>query len=109
MFFQGDFVLKLLILTYLTFASFYGSHFGNRRTASGERLSNKSLMAAHRYLPFGTRVKVTNPVTKQEVIVTIVDRGPFVRGRDLDLTQAAFKKLAPLSQGVVRVEYSVLD
>ena len=68
-------------------ASVYSMESGNR-TASGERLSPGTLTAAHRTLPFGTKVRVTNKHNGRSVIVTINDRGPFVRGRIIDLTPA---------------------
>jgi rare lipoprotein A len=86
-------------------ASYYGS--GNR-TASGERFDPDALTAAHKTLPFNTRVKVTNPTSGKSVIVRINDRGPFVSGRCLDLTTAAFADIASLSSGVVTVRYEVL-
>ena len=82
-------------------ASVYSTHEGTR-TASGIRLRDGALTAAHRSLPFGTKVKVTHRKTGRSVIVTITDRGPFVRGRIIDLTPAGahalgFSGLAPVS------------
>jgi peptidoglycan lytic transglycosylase len=82
-------------------ASVYSSREGTR-TASGIRLNDGALTAAHRSLPFGTKVKVTHRKTGKSVVVTITDRGPFVRGRIIDLTPAAaralgFSGLAPVS------------
>ncbi len=85
-------------------ASYYASSFNGHRTASGEPLNNSKLTAAHRQLPFGTQVKVTNKSNGKSVVVTINDRGPFTRGHTIDLTQAAFERIAPLRQGVVSVE-----
>lgn len=81
-------------------ASVYAYHGG--RTASGERVSSGALTAAHRTLPFGTRVRVTNKRNGRSVVVRINDRGPFVRGRVIDLTPAAARAigmsgLAPVS------------
>ncbi len=89
-------------------ASYYGSSFEGRNTASGEKLQNGEFTAAHKTLPFGTRVKVTHRETLESVVVRITDRGPFVAGRIIDLTQAAFETLAPLSRGVMPVELEVV-
>ena len=81
-----------LLLSTSVFAgntSYYGSKFHGKRTASGSIFDMNALTAAHRTLPFGTKVQVTNQKTKQSVIVKITDRGPFIRGRILDLTKAA--------------------
>ncbi|WP_201558718.1 septal ring lytic transglycosylase RlpA family protein [Psychrobacter sp. 72-O-c] len=85
-----------LLLSTATFAantSYYGNKFHGKRTASGSIFNMNSLTAAHRTLPFGTKVKVTNKKTKQSVIVKITDRGPFIRGRILDLSKAAAGKI----------------
>ncbi len=80
-----------------------------QNTASGERFDPEALTAAHKTLPFGTRVRVTNPANGKSVIVRINDRGPYVDGRCLDLSRAAFRTIANLSQGVLnRVTYEVL-
>ena len=71
-------------------ASWYALH---SRTASGERMNANAMTAAHRYLPFGTVVRVTNPHTGRSVQVRINDRGPFVRGRIIDLSRAAARVL----------------
>jgi rare lipoprotein A len=90
-------------------ASYYASKFQSRKTASGEPLDNKSMTAAHRTLPFGTEVIVKNPDTGKSVRVRINDRGPFVRGRIIDLTRAAFSRIASLDKGVVKVEIRVAN
>jgi rare lipoprotein A len=82
-------------------ASIYSTESGTR-TASGRRLDPGALTAAHRSLPFGSRVRVTNRSNGRSVVVTIVDRGPFVRGRVIDVTPAAahalgFSGLAPVT------------
>lgn len=84
-------------------ASFYANHHQRRKTASGERYSHAKLTAAHRSLPFGSQVKVTNLRNGKSTLVSINERGPFVKGRIIDLSQAAFKRLAPLSAGVISV------
>lgn len=80
-------------------ASYYHDRFTGRRTASGQIFNNKKFTAAHRTLKFGTKVKVTSIVSKKSVIVTVNDRGPFVKGRDIDLSKAAFMKIAPSKYG----------
>ena len=70
-------------------ASWYGPGFHGRRTASGERFNTHAMTAAHRTLPFGTRVRVTNERTGRSVVVRINDRGPFAHGRVIDLSKAS--------------------
>ena len=70
-------------------ASWYGAGFQGRRTASGERFNTNAMTAAHRTLPFGTRVRVVNKHNGRSVVVRINDRGPFVRGRVIDLSKSA--------------------
>ena len=90
-------------------ASMYGSRrdgYAGRRTASGERVHSGALTAAHKTLPFGTMVRVTNRRNNQSVVVRINDRGPFVRGRVIDLTPAGARAigmsgLAPVSLAVM--------
>lgn len=90
-------------------ASFYGAKHHGRRTASGEVFDASDLTAAHRRLPFGTRVRVTNLENGRNVVVEVNDRGPFVRGRIIDLSRAAFRQIADVSDGVVRVRVQVVD
>jgi len=85
-------------------ASFYAGHFLGRKTANGETYTGRKLTAAHRVLPFGTCVKVTNLENGLDVIVRINDRGPFIAGRVIDLSPAAAKKLHMTKQGVVKVK-----
>jgi rare lipoprotein A len=77
-------------------------------TASGETFDPAVLTAAHKNLPFGSRVRVTNVANGESVVVRINDRGPFVDGRCLDLSQAAFKAISSLGAGIVDVRYEVL-
>lgn len=90
-------------------ASFYGNEFQSRKTANGERFDQAQLTAAHRTLPFGTRLKVTNTQTGKSVQVRVNDRGPFVKGRVIDLSSSAFKSIANLNAGVVPVRIQVVD
>lgn len=82
-------------------ASWYGPGFQGRRTASGERFDTGAFTAAHRTLPFGTRVRVVNVNTGRSVVVRINDRGPFVRGRVIDLSKAAARAIG--MSGVARI------
>ena len=75
-------------------ASYYHDKFNGRKTASGEIFDNNLYTAAHKTLKFGTKIKVTNTVNGESVIVTINDRGPFVKGREIDLSKKAFMEIA---------------
>ena len=90
-------------------ASYYGGKFHGKRTASGEIFNKNAMTAAHRSLPFGTKVKVTNLRNGRTVLVRVNDRGPHVRGRIIDISQAAAKKIGLLHAGTVRVKLEVLD
>lgn len=85
-------------------ASWYGPGFHGRRTANGERFDENALTAAHKTLPFGTRVLVHNPRNGKQVVVRINDRGPFVRGRVIDVSRAAARALGMKHAGHVPVE-----
>lgn len=74
---------------YFTRISWYGPGFHGRKTASGERFNQHAITAAHKTLPFGTKVKVTNSANNKSIVVRINDRGPFVRGREYDLSRGA--------------------
>jgi peptidoglycan lytic transglycosylase len=91
------------------FASYYDSRLHGARTASGGRYDEKALTAAHRTLPFGTRVQVTNLSNGRSVVVTIIDRGPFTRGRIIDVSRRAARKLDFLRYGTAKVRLEVLD
>ena len=90
-------------------ASYYAGKFVGRPTANGEIYDPRAMTAAHRTLPFGTRVRVTRRATGESVIVRINDRGPFVRGRIIDLSKAAAEDLDMIGPGVVDVELEVVD
>src|SRR5690606_7763817 len=81
----------------------YGPRFHGRKTASGERFDQHELTAAHRSLPFGTRVKVTNLKNGRSVVVRINDRGPYAKGRLIDLSRAAANQTGMLKSGVAQV------
>ncbi len=89
-------------------ASWYGSRFHGRLTASGEIFDMHAMTAAHRTLPFGTRVQVTVLNTGKSIILTINDRGPFIKGRVIDISRAAAKRLGMIGAGIARVRVRVL-
>ena len=92
-----------------TQASYYHDKFNGKKTASGDVFSNKNYTAAHKTLPFGTKVRVTNLKNDEEVIVEINDRGPFARGRQLDLSKKAFMDLTHnRNHGLLNVKVEVL-
>ena len=84
-------------------ASFYGSAHQGKRTASGERFDQHDLTAAHRRLPFGTRVKITNLSNDRSVVVRINDRGPHTRNRLVDVSRAAAEQLGMIGSGTAKV------
>lgn len=94
-----------------THASHYGVGDGyhGKTTASGERFNAYGITAAHKTLPFGSKIKVINTANGKSVIVRINDRGPFIDGRHIDLSYGAFSKIAPPSQGVANVCMYRLD
>lgn len=89
-------------------ASYYGYDGSGNRTATGERFNPEGLTAAHRHLPFGTRVRVTNTRNGRSVVVRINDRGPFIRGRIIDLSVAAARILGMMGSGVAPVRVEIL-
>jgi rare lipoprotein A len=97
-----------IVLPLVGVASFYGNKFHGRRTANGEIFNNTALTAAHRSLPFGTRVKVTSLRSGLSVEVRINDRGPFIEGRIIDLSRAAAKKIFLAHSGTQRVKLEIL-
>jgi len=90
-------------------ASFYADKFEGRTTANGEKYRHSKLTAAHKILPFGTIVKVTNTNNNQSVEVRINDRGPFVEGRVIDVSKSAAEKLGFIQQGLANVKIEVVD
>jgi len=89
-------------------ASFYHPDFDGRETASGQAFSSRLMTAAHRTLEFGTRVRVTNLENLRSVIVTINDRGPYVKGRIIDLSRRAAAALGFVRDGITRVRVEPL-
>ena len=90
-------------------ASYYHDKFNGRKTASGKKFNNNDLTAAHKTFPFGTKLKITNEINKKFVLVEITDRGPFVKGREIDLSKRAFMNIASNKKsGVVYVTIEIL-
>ncbi|MEW5821066.1 MAG: septal ring lytic transglycosylase RlpA family protein, partial [Cyanobacteriota bacterium] len=89
-------------------ASWYGPYFHGRRSADGSRYNMYEMTAAHKSLPFGTIVKVTNVNNKKECIVKITDRGPYIHGRIIDLSKAAAQQIGMLGSGVANVKVEVI-
>ena len=90
-------------------ASFYADCYQSRKTASGERYDHGKRTAAHKTLPFGTRVKVTNIKNNKTVVVKINDRGPFVTGRIIDLSKSAFSRIGNTASGILPVTLEVIE
>lgn len=90
-------------------ASFYADRFHGRKTASGVRYDKGALTAAHKSLPLGTKVRVTNLKNGDSVEVEINDRGPHVKGRVVDLSKAAARELGMMSAGLVKVQVEVIE
>jgi rare lipoprotein A len=87
-------------------ASFYSY---DQKTASGERFNPNAMTAAHRTLPFGTKVKVTDVKSRKSVVVRINDRGPFIKGRIIDVSRAAAQQLGMVGRGVAQIEMQVVS
>ncbi len=90
-------------------ASYYGNELAGNRTASGERFDPDELTAAHRSLPFGSLVRVTNVSNGDSVVVRINDRGPFSRGRVIDISHAAARQIGMHRSGTARVKLALLN
>lgn len=90
-------------------ASYYGNELAGNRTASGERFDPGQLTAAHRSLPFGSMVRVTNTSNGDSVVVRINDRGPFSRGRVIDVSTAAAREIGMHRSGTARVKLALLN
>lgn len=102
--------LKLKLLKKNAHASYYHNKFNGKRTASGKKFDNNGYTAAHKKLPFGTKVKVTNEANGKFVIVEVTDRGPFSKLREIDLTKKAFMDLVSnKNSGSVIVTIEVID
>jgi len=90
-------------------ASYYGKQYHGRKTASGERFNMHELTAAHRTLPFGTNLRVTNLANDRSVVVRVNDRGPFKRDRILDVSLEAARQLQMIAAGTARVRIEALN
>ena len=102
--------LKLKAFKTKAHASYYHNKFNGKRTSSGIRFSNDKYTAAHRKLPFGTKLKVTNEDNGKWVIVEVIDRGPFSRGREIDLSKRAFMEIASnKNSGVTIVKLEIIE
>ena len=102
-------IVKKPVFTQTGIASLYAKKFHKRKTASGEKFNMYALTAAHRTLKFGTVVKVTNLKNNKSVTVRINDRGPFIKGRVIDLSFAAAQKLGFVQQGITSVKIETVD
>ncbi len=90
-------------------ASWYGDKFHGKQTASGDKYDMNEYTAAHKTLPFGTKVKITNQRNGKSVIVEVNDRGPFVKSRQFDLSKAAFESIGNPDRGVISIDYEVVN
>lgn len=88
--------------------SWYGPGFAGRPMANGELFNPSAMVAAHKTLPFGTRLRLTNPHNGRQAHVVIKDRGPFIRGRSLDVSRGAAERLGFIAQGVMTLQVEVL-
>lgn len=103
-------VLKLKAFKIKAHASYYANKFNGRKTSSGIRFDNNKYTAAHRKLPFGTKLKITNEENGKSVIVEVIDRGPFSRGREIDLTKRAFMEIASnKNSGSLNVKIEIVE
>lgn len=91
-----------------TTVSYYANKFDGNKTASGETYRHSKMSGAHKSLSFGTRVEIVNVENDKSVIITVNDRGPLKQSREFDLSQGAFKKIADLNEGIVKVKYRIL-
>lgn len=106
---EADTAPEAVLETQVGSASYYADILAGRRTASGVRYDPAAAIAAHRELPFGTRLRVENLANGRVVEVEVVDRGPFARGRILDLSRSAARQLDFIRQGHTRVRIEVLE
>lgn len=100
---------ELVGYTQTGIASYYALKFQFRRTASGEMFNNLAMTAAHKTLPFGCKVRVTNMKNGKSIIVKINDRGPFIQGRIIDLSRAAFARIGDTKSGTITVRIEVVQ
>lgn len=102
--------LKFKIYKKSVIASYYADKFNGKRTTSGKKFSNSGYTAAHKKLPFGTKIRVTNESNGNSVIVEVTDRGPFVRSKEIDLTKRAFMEIAQNKRsGMMKVSIEIIE
>ncbi|WP_264553560.1 septal ring lytic transglycosylase RlpA family protein [Flavobacterium sp. N2038] len=100
---------KLTLYKTHAHASYYNDKFNGKRTASGRKFNNSKFTAAHKKFPFGTKLKITNEKNNKSVIVEVIDRGPYSKRREIDLTKKAFIKIASnKGSGSLKVKIEVL-
>lgn len=97
-----------VVRSFMGHASWYGPGFHGRLTANGERYNQYAMTAAHKTLPFGTRIRVTNMNNGRSVIVRINDRGPYIRGREIDLSKGSAQQIGLIGSGVANVRLEIL-
>ena len=111
-------LLSLLVFTFSIYSqeniikgkvSYYANKFHGRKTASGKRFDNTKLTCAHKTLPVGTFLKIINPMDGRFVIVEVIDRGPYIKKRVVDLSRSAFSKIGSLEKGILNVEIEKID
>jgi rare lipoprotein A len=101
---------KLKLYKNNSHASYYADKFNGRKTTSGKKFDNNKYTAAHKKLPFGTRIKVTNQANGKSVIVEVTDRGPFVKAREIDLSKRAFMEISKnKSSGIMLVTLELIE
>ena len=106
---SNDIIEDISLANYKTgIASYYHDKFHGRKTASGKLYNKNEMTCAHKTLPFGTKLHVINVHNNKDVIVTVTDRGPFVKGRVLDLSRIAAKKLGFIDKGSQRIRYKII-
>jgi len=93
----------------VVWASWYGPGFHGKKMASGKKFNMKEPLAAHPTLPLGTKIKVTNLVNKRSIVVAVLDRGPYISGRELDLYYVAARRLGGIKAGLIPVKIKVLS
>lgn len=102
-------IKKSLLYKQNAHASYYHDKFNGRKTASGKRFNNNNFTAAHKKLPFGTILKVTNEANKKFAIVEVTDRGPYIKRREIDLSKRAFMQIASNKKsGLLSVTIEIL-
>ena len=106
---ENEKIEKLTLYKENAHASYYHDKFNGRKTASGKKFDNNKLTAAHKKLPFGTKLKITNEINKKFVVVEVTDRGPFIKGREIDLSKRAFMDITSnKGSGAVNVTIEIV-